>query len=361
MNICKMSVIFSLLLLLLSACGDKQEEEKIIRPVRYLEVYATGGGRARTFTGVAQAGMESKLSFKIAGTVQNVLVQVGDKIKAGQLITQLDPKDYELQVQQAEAALNQAQAQARNASANYDRIRVLFENSNASRSQLDGARAANESAEAAVRAAEKQLELAKLQLSYTRLKAPTNGAIATVNIEENENIQPGLPVVILTAGSDIEVKISIPEILISRVEEGTEVSVLFDALPDQNFSATITEVGVATTGLGTTYPVTARLLKQDPRIRPGMAASVTINFRSGDERERILVPSQAVLEDREGRFVYVVEPLSAEVGFGIVHRRPVVIGELTAEGIEIFQGLTDGDRVVTAGVSRISDSLKVRL
>lgn len=357
----KLFGMISLLIILIISCSEKKQEEKIIRPVRYLEVYATGGARVRTFTGVAQAGVESKLSFKVPGTIQKVLVRVGDKVRTGQLIAQLDPKDYQLQVQQAEAALTQAEAQARNAGANYDRVRILYENQNASRSQLDAARAGNESAEAAVAAAEKQYELAKLQLSYTKLKAPANGAIATVNIEENENTQPGLPVVILTAGSDIEVKISIPEILISQVKEQSEVTVTFDAIPNSEFKATITEVGVATTGMGTTYPVTATLQSQDDRIRPGMAASVTLNFEAGDQKERILVPTHSVVEDREGRFVYTVQPVASETGFGIIQRQPVTIGELTADGIEILQGLSDGDLVVTAGVSRISDSLKVRL
>jgi multidrug efflux pump subunit AcrA (membrane-fusion protein) len=89
-----------------------------------------------------------------------------------------------------------------------------------------------------------------------------------------------------------------------------------------------------------------------------MAAEVIFRFESTRE-ERIIVPSNAVGEDRQGRFVFVVEP--AEEGFGIAHRRPVVIGDLTEQGIEILEGLNDGERVVTAGVTKLNDGQQVRL
>ncbi len=342
-------------------CGKEKQEQEIIRPVRYIQVYSTGGSRVRTFTGVAQAGVESKLSFKVPGTVKKINVLVGDTVTNGQLIAILDPSDYELQVQQADAALTQAKAQERNASLNFERIRALYESNNISKSSYDAARASNESTQAAVKAAEKQLELAKLQLSYTKLIAPVSGAIAAVNIEVNENVAAGQPIVMLTSGLQIEVKFSIPEVLITQMNEGSKVTVTFDAIPNREFSATVMEVGVAATAIGTTYPVTVRLDEKDDAIRPGMAATVACRFESQDERERFVIPSHAVAEDRMGRFVYVVKPVTDEPGFGVVQRRPVTIGELTADGIEIFEGLVDGELVVTAGVSRISDSLKVKL
>lgn len=353
-------LLFFISILFLS-CGKEEVQEEIIRPVRYIQAFSTGGSRIRSFSGVAQAGLESNLSFKVPGTIKRIAVKVGDKVKRGELIAQLDPSDYELQVQQADASLANAQAQARNAKANYDRIRTLYENNSASRSELDGARAASESAEAGVRAVEKQLELARLQLSYTTIRAPTAGAIAQVNAEINENIQIGQTVVILTSGSQIEVQVSIPEVLITQIKQNKKVTVTFDAIPDREFTATVREVGVAAIGVGTAFPVTVRLDKGDPAIRPGMAAEVAFLFESKDEKERYIVPSHAVTEDREGRFVWIVEPISDEPGYGTVHRRSVAVGDLTTEGLEIFEGLSDGDLVVTAGMSRLTQGLKVKI
>ncbi|MFQ5627375.1 MAG: efflux RND transporter periplasmic adaptor subunit, partial [bacterium] len=132
----------------------------------------------------------------------------------------------------------------------------MYENRNASRNDLDAARAASGSADAQVAAAEKQLELARRQLSYTKLTAPVAGAIATVDIEPNENTQAGQTIAQLTAGSKLEVEVAMPEILISNVREGDPVVVTFDALPGITRNARITEVGVASMGIATAFPVT---------------------------------------------------------------------------------------------------------
>ncbi len=350
-----------LTVLIINGCEKPEPEAELIRPVRYTQVFKSGGDRVRSFTGVAQSGVESLLSFKVSGTVKRVAVNVGDTVNRGALIAEIDPSDYELQVQQAEASVAQAEAQARNANAGYERVRALYENNNASRSDLDGARAGNESANAGVKTAEKQLELARLQLSYTRLIAPVSGAIASVNSEVNENVQAGYPIVMLSSGSDIEVKLSVPEVLISKIKEGDPVKVSFDAIPGKNYEASITEVGVSAVDAGSTFPVTVRLSKTDNDVRSGMAATVEIMFQATSDKDVCIVPTHAVVEDRFGRFVYIVEPIAGEDGFGTVKRRNVTVGDLTDEGIEVYEGLGDGENLVIAGVSRIHDGLKVRI
>ena len=346
--------------LFLFGCGEEEPvPEPVIRPVRYEPVYVTGGERLRTFSGTAQASVESKRRFKVAGTVRRVAVQVGEQIEAGQLIAELDDRDYRLQVQAEESALASAEAQARNARSSYARVRALYENNSASPSDLDAARAASESASEQVKSVEKRLELARSTVSYARLAAPVDGAIAAVRVEVNENVSPGQPVVTLTSGSRLEVEIAVPEVLIAQVREGEKVSVHFDALPGKEMSGRVTEVGGSATGVATTFPVTVRLDHDDADCRPGMAAEVGFRFGGTGGRERILVPSVAVGQDRQGNFAFVVEP--TEEGFGKVHRRAVQVGELEGEGLEIVEGLSDGDLVVTAGVTRIVDGQKVRL
>jgi multidrug efflux pump subunit AcrA (membrane-fusion protein) len=117
---------------------------------------------------------------------------------------------------------------------------------------------------------------------------------------------------------------------------------------------------VASTGLATTFPVKARLERDEPDVLPGMAAEVHFRFDAQGDRERIDVPSFAVGEDRAGRYVYVVEEVADGVGRAV--RREVTVGSLTADGgLEILHGLVDGERVITAGVSRIQDGREVRL
>ena len=132
-------------------CGaDAPVPEPPLRPVRTIEVQSVGGERSRTFSGVARAEIQSTLSFRVSGNIQRLLVRTGDRVEAGQLIAELDPTEYELRVQEAEADLIQAEARARQSDAEYSRMRGLYENRNASRSDLDASRAAAESTRARI-------------------------------------------------------------------------------------------------------------------------------------------------------------------------------------------------------------------
>jgi len=344
----------------LAGCGGEAEESSpVIRPVRYQEVIASGARRERSFSGTAQAGVESKLGFRVPGSVQSVSVVVGDTVKKGQEIARLDATDLALSLQEAEASLAQALASERKADADYGRIRGLYENQNAAKSDLDAARAQAESNRAQVEAARQRRELARRQLGYARLTAPVDGAIASVLVEANENVGSGTPVALLTSGSRPEVEVAMPGVLIAQLREGETAQVAFDALPGATFPAAITEVGVAATGAGATFPVTVQLTADDSSVRSGLAATVTFRFESEDGADRIFVPPVAVGEDSDGRFVFVLEKGEGEIG--VAHRRAVEVGDLTPEGIEIKDGIVDGELLVTAGVRRIQDGQQVRV
>jgi RND family efflux transporter MFP subunit len=348
-----------LMMALLAAACEKPapEPQEIIRPVRAQQIFSSGGERTRAFSGVAQAGQQIELSFKVAGSVQRVPVKMGDSVRAGDLVAELDPKDILLEMEEAEASLARQQADARNAAANYARIEALYEGNNASLAELDAARAQTETAQAAVRSAEKGLQLARRRTQYTRLTAPVDGAIAEKRITENENVQAGQTVLRLNAGSQPEVQVTIPEVLITQIQAGEDVEVRFDALPGRTFAAKVLEVGVAATG-GATFPVTVRLAEHQEEIRPGMAAEVAFVFGASSDRPHILVPAKAIGEDIHGKFAFVVEP--GENGLATARRVTVATGALTADGLEIIEGLGDGDHLVTAGVHKLTDGQTVR-
>lgn len=349
------------LLTLTAGCGESDVvEAPTLRPVRTILVYASGSERTRSFSGTAQAGMESRLSFKVAGTVQRVDVKVGDRVAAGTSIARIDPRDLRLRMEDASAAVARSEAEERRAAADYERVRQLYENDNASKTDLDAARAGAEATRAALRSARRNLDLANQQLEYADLKAPVSGAISSVAVEVNENVSAGQVIAVLSSGDRTEVAFAVPEMLISNVREGDTAQATFDALPGRTYPVRVTEVGVTATGAGAAFPIIARLEAATPEIRPGMAAQVSFRFGGSDNRERIRVPATAVLEDREGRFAFVVEA-AAEPGLGVVRRRAVELGELAEDGIEILSGLADGDRVVTAGVTKIQDGLTVRV
>ena len=165
----------------------------------------------------------------------------------------------------------------------------------------------------------------------------------------------------LTAGSRPEISVSIPEVLIAAIRRGDAVEVSFDALPGRTYAATVSEVGVAATGGATTFPVVAQLDRDLEEVRSGMAAEVA--FRVSDQGatdDTIVVPTVAVLEDRQGHYVYVLQA-GAAADQATAQRRAVTIGAIRGDGIEISSGLSSGELVTSAGARRLVDGQVVRL
>lgn len=330
-----------------------------IRPVRYAEVQVADQALVRSFSGAARADVEAELSFRVGGTVQQREVEVGMQVTGGALLASLDARDFNVAVSEAEAQLSNAEAMKRNTQANYDRVRGLYENDNVALSELDSARAAAESAAAQVQIAEQNLANRRLQLSYTRLYAPAACGVAETFVKENENVQAGQPIVRLNCGDCPEVHVSVPETQIHGVGVGDAVAVTFAALPGERFPATVTEVGVAMTSSASAFPVVAKLTEHCGRVRPGMAADVAFSFDSGGQAGGVIVPTVAVGEDRIGRYVFVLE--ARDEARYTARRRAVETGQPTVLGIPVLSGLEAGERVVTAGVRRITDGMTVRL
>lgn len=350
----------ALLFSLLAACSDdntSKETETPLRPVRYVTVSSVESGSVRIFSGLAKAGQESNLSFRVNGTIQSLPVEVGDNLKQGQLIAEIDPSQYQLEAQQASANLAQAEATLRNAQANFERVKGLYENNNVSRNDLDAAREAAESSNAQVRATRKALELARLNVSYTKLKVSEACDVADVLKEINENATAGETIVSVACGNRLEVELGIPESMIALIKRDMDASVNFSAIPDRAFPAKVTEVGVAPT-TGATYPVTVELTGKPDGFRSGLAAQVSFEFETNDGTANIILPAIAVGEDTEGRHVFVVDATDKK-GVGFIRRQAVTTGELTPGGLEITGGVNEGDKVVIAGVNVVKEGFKV--
>lgn len=353
--------IFSLLIatLILAACGKPDEAvEERLRPVRYVTVSDDSVVRGRSFSGTSKSSRESRLSFKVSGTVNKAPVQIGQRLSAGDLIAEIDPASYVLQAQQAQASLVEAQANDRRATANYERTKGLYANDNASLNDLESARAQAESAGAVVGAASKALEIARLNVSYTKLKVDTDCSIASLDIEVNENVASGQQVAVVSCGDAFEVTLDLPESLIGSVDETTPVSVHFGSIPEQEFSGIISEIAVALAAGSAAFPVVIKIAESHPSLRSGLAADVTFQFDSAADEGRVVIPVTAVVKDPNGTFVFIAEPAEIE-GEAIVRHRTVTLGELSQLGIEVVDGLDVGDRVITAGVSIIRDGQRV--
>ncbi len=371
----RLSLASFLFMLLVIACTSKEVApvEEVLRPVRYAKIVNEANAAQQTFSGSAQSGKESSLSFRVGGTITQLAVKVGDRVRKGQLISALDATDYSIQLdesaaqlQSAESQIKSAESQMLNARSNYRRIEQLYENNSVPLSEFEQAKTNFEAAQSSHEAAlaqrslsQKQMQAARNQVSYARLLAPYEGIITQVVVEENEQLSPGSPVALISSIGEPEVQVGIPESFIARVKKGQRVSVSFSALPDQTFTGQVSEVGFSTAG-GATYPVTVGFETESKEVRPGMAARVTFLSQETDETDKSykIAPVKGVSEGRDGRFVFVLKPVGDAYQ---VEKRPVKIGKLLATGFEVMEGLQEGELIATAGLSALLDGMKVVL
>jgi len=340
-------------------CGGEPQVVEPIRPVKYAEVRPASAVQSQRFAGTAKAGIEAKLSFRTGGLIESISVKVGDQVKAGQRIATLDSRDAVLAHQRAKAALENARVQKANAQSMLIRVRQLYEANNVSLAEYEQAKNGFASATSSYESAQKSLDLQERQLRYNEIYAPVAGIVTAIHNEVNEVIQAGAPLVELSAGEDIEMEVGVPEGYIAQIQTGEPVHVRFSALPGLDFAAQVREIAYALDA-SSTYPVIVQLDAPSPAIRPGMAGEVEFRFGVGEPSEDpLVVPVKAVGEDANGQYVFVIDEV--DKGLGTVHRRPIRVGKLLADGFVVEEGLADRELVATAGLRSLLNGMQVRL
>ncbi len=354
--------LFCLLLGFSSAGCSEQEaaSESLVRPVRVTRIASAGHNQAPTLAGIARASKEMALSFRVNGTLTKLSVKVGDEVKQRDPIAELDSKEASLQIDRARASVARTNAEFRSAKADYDRVKLLYADGSVSRSELDAARALQESKAALLDAEQKGLEMAMSTVRDHKLTAPLPGAIAEVPVEVNENVTAGQAVALLNAGEKAEVEVAVPERIIDLVSKGVSARVTFDSLAGATFDGVVTEVGVASSQGTAGFPVRVALMEADRRIRAGLSAVVQLELSGSESNKRIFAPAQGLLEDQKGqRYVLLAE--SKDDTFAVVKRRDVQLGEPTSLGVVVEDGLSGGELVITAGLSSITEGMRVKL
>ena len=345
--------------MIFSCSEEKKEAEKFVRPVKYHEVGYLGGEKIRTFSGTAQTDKIINLSFRNTGIITQFDIKLGKEVKKGDLLAKLDNVQSRLSYEQSISQLNSAESQMNTAKLSLNRIRSLYEKGSASLSEFESAKNAFKNAQESFESAKRGVDIQKEQIRYGYLYAPEDGVIAAVSSEIDENVSPGQAVATLNAGRDMEITLGLPESVINGVRSGMDVGVNFSSLPNQQFKAKVTEVAPAVDPNTATYPVRVTVTDPSDDIKSGMAANVTFDFGDREaSNTTLVVPANAVGEDSNGRFVFLIE---GEGESAKVKKQAISIGDLTTEGFEIQSGLTLGQKIATAGLQTLLDGQEVKL
>ena len=333
----------------LTSCDSKPPEKvEAIRPIAALKVGESQKVSGRKFPGKAKATQEVNLAFDVGGKLIERPVDIGDTVKKGDVIARPNPRDFKAKVKSTKAEVKKAKL-------NYTRGKKLIKDGFISQREYDRL-------EAAVDVAEAGLDVAQKALSDSVLKAPFDGHIANLYVENYQAVLSKKVIARLLDTSQIEMVIQMPENLISKVSYMEDIQVTFDTFPDVTLAATIKEVSNEASQTTRTYPVTIIMpQREDVTILPGMAgsASGTLVMPGSDEDlEQLVVPIQAVFtpDTEKQDHVWVIDEKS-----GSVQLRAVTTGHLTRSGIQVIDGLQTGEWVAIAGIHTLRAGQKVRI
>lgn len=326
--------------LALTACGNKAQEQQTNEPVRVKEITAGGATAAAgyNYSGTVEEENATPLSFTMGGTITSLSVNVGDRVRKGQLIATVDPTSARNSHDMALATLRQAEDA-------HKRMKQLHDKGSLPDIQWVEA----ESKLAQAQAAEK---LAQKNLDDCRLYAPAAGVVAEKSAEVGQNAAPGLPVVKIVTAQVLNVKVSVPEQEIASVALNSPAEISVPALHGKHYQARVKEKGVVADPLSRSYTVKLRVEKPDAALLPGMVTEVSIARAAQDAQ--IVIPTQLLqLADDNSYFVYLDKG-------GKAVRCKVECREFTAAGALISAGLSNGDRVITEGRQKVYDGCNVK-
>jgi len=347
------------LTLALLGCSNDIEEKETLRPVRYIEIKALNDTFSRSYPGVSNSGTQADLSFRVASNLTELTTRLGQIVKKGSVVAALDNSDATLSYDKEVANLKNTEVQLDTARSHLYRIKGLYEDDNVALNEYESAKNNHANAKAAFETQTRVVHLHQRQLGYYKLHAPIDGIISAINVDQNEEIQTGQVILTIQALGDIEINVGLPEQVIPLIKNDLAVDVTFSSFPNKIYKGKVSEFSYAANEETSTYPVTITLLTQDSSLRPGMSANVTFSLPNKAEKTTVLTPSHTVLEEAGQHFVFTVTPAAEDTG--IIHKKKVVTGDMSSNGIQVTQGLTVGELAITAGLEQLSEGMKVKL
>ncbi len=409
-------IIFFLSIFLISCQQETQTPTaKVVQPVK-TEVLTSSSDTQQfdRIPGKVMASQRAELKFQVPGKLMKFSVKESQEVKKGDLLAKLDPRDYKTKLTKVNSQISQARAQlkAMKAGARPEDVKVLKAELSAakakfreserqfqrykdlwakriiSKSNYDKQESAYSVAKAQLNTAKQTLnkgktgarkedveamqssikgllaqrEEAQNALDDTKLKAPFSGVVAKTFVKNFQNINPTDPILSLQDISKLEVVINVPErvIISSKGSEFYQFVAEFEAAKNRLFPLELKEYKTEADQKTQTYrAVFTMQAPKDLKILPGMTATVIVTEQTNDEDipiKSFFAPASAIFSDEFNKqYVWIVQPDM------ILHRREVVVGELTQGNIQLLEGINGGERIVTAGVHFLQEGMKVKL
>jgi multidrug efflux system membrane fusion protein len=344
---------------LLAACSKPAPPEEPIRAVKVMTVGVNTFTSGYEFAGEVKAKVESRLGFRVGGKIIKRQAELGQRVKAGQVLAQLDPQDYQLAADAARAQLQLAATNRDLAAADFKRFAALREQNFISGAELERRETTLKAAQAQVDQAQSQLNVQGNQAKYAVLVADVSGIVTAVEAEPGQVVSAGTPVLRIAADGPRDVVFSVPEDKVAGIKPGMPVKVRGWAQDAQTAAsvAKVREVSASADPATRTYQVKLALDGQTPAPPLGATVYVMPEGLGGVQGMSVIkLPTSALRQEGKASAVWVLDKASMTL-------KSQTVQIATADGNEavIAAGLQPGMVVVSAGVHVLSPGQKVTI
>ncbi len=323
-------------LALLASCSAEKTETKdetVQKPIVKVEsVSARDVEQTREFTATVEANISNNIAPQSPVRIDDILVEVGDRVRKGQKLVQMDSNN-----------LKQAKTQLENIRVEFGRVDELYKIGGASKSEWDAKKMSLDIAETSY----------KNLIENTQLISPIDGVITARNYDKGD-LYSGNPVLVVEQITPVKLKLNVSEAYFANVKKGMPVDIKLDVYGDEKFEGKVSLVYPTIDATTRTFPVEVTIDNKNQRVRPGMFARATMSF---GVKNHVVVPDLAVIKQAGAgdRYIYVLKNDNT-----VAYNR-VDLGRRLGDAYEVVSGVNSGDKVVVAGQSRLTNGVAVEV
>lgn len=315
-------------------------------------------GAFLTASGKLVAKNSVNISTRMMGYITAMKAEVGQNVRAGQLLVSINATDIQAKGGQANAQISQAQANYNIAKKDYERFQNLYKSQSASQKELDDMRARYEIAQAGLQAAQQMKNEVNAQYRYTNVTAPISGTITAKFAEQGDMASPGMPLLTIESQSSLQAQVLVSEQNITQINEGMSVQVTLKSL-NKMVSGTVSEISKSAANTGGQYMVKINI-HNSADLLPGMFANVQFPTKSSGEvnqdfQESVMVPKSVLVENGQLTGVYVVSSQNTAV------LRWIKTGKTFGDQVEVLSGLNSKEKYILTSNGKLYNGVKVQV
>ena len=355
----KTKYILPLLALSLIAfsCGNEENQviaDKASVSVKINAVNDNDNNSFITASGTIQAVKSANLSTRMMGYVAHTPVNVGDKVKQGQLLVAINNSDLQAKLSQVNAGITEATAAFTNAEKDYNRYKNLFAENSASQKEFDDMTAHYNMAKARLEGAKQMKNEVDAQFAYANIRAPFDGVVTGRFVKDGDMANPGMPLIALEAPGSFEVIAMVPESNISEIISGTGVNVLVKSI-NKTIKGKVTEVSSSAKNTGGQFLVKVALEKTEASILSGMFVTVQFSQETQEKTTMVLIPLEALVTKGQLSGVYTVSESNTAL------LRWLRLGRTFGNQIEVLSGLGPDESYIVSADGKLYNGVKVTI